>query len=423
MTFKAFSISFLGAILALATPARGAPEPQPAGGARFVGTWGAAQQAPNAMAFFGTNWSMEGFANHSLRQVVRLSTGGSKLRIRLSNVYGTAPLPIAGASIARAGAGAAIQPGTAQRLSFDEAPAVTIAPGRETVSDALDLPVAPLERLTVTLFFAAPSGPATFHLLSSSTSYRASGDHLEDEAPAAFSETSLMWYFLGGVEVSGRPPRARQAVVTFGDSITDGAFSSLDQDHRYPDVLAERLLAAGKPLAVVNTGLSGNRLLTDTTCFGERALARFERDVARRPGARSVVVLLGINDILAASLGNDPGFAECATENPVVTAEQLIEGHRALIRSAHARGLRAIGGTVTPYRSELWTEAGEQVRSAVNTWIRSSGEYDAVADFDRAVADPTDPLRIRPAFDAGDGLHPNDAGLRAMAEAIDLEAL
>jgi lysophospholipase L1-like esterase len=416
-------ISVLGSILALASSAPIAPEAQPACRVKVVGTWAAAQQAPNAVSFFGTNWSMEGFANHSLRQVVRISTGGSKVRIRLSNAYGTRPLPIAGASIARAGAGAAIQPGTSRRLTFDDGPAVTIAPGRETVSDAIDLPVAPLERVAVTLYFDEPSGPATFHLLSSSTSYRASGDHLEDEAPTAFTETSLMWYLLSGVEVTGRSSRVPQAVVTFGDSITDGAFSTLDQDRRYPDVLAERLRAAGKPLAVVNTGLSGNRLLTDTACFGERALARFERDVARRPGARSVVVLLGINDILAASLGDDPGFAECAAENPIVTAEQLIEGHRVLIRSAHARGLRAIGGTLTPYRGDLWTEAGEQIRSAVNTWIRTSGEYDAVADFDSAVADPTDPTRIRPDFDGGDGLHPNDAGLRAMAEAIDLEAL
>jgi lysophospholipase L1-like esterase len=205
--------------------------------------------------------------------------------------------------------------------------------------------------------------------------------------------------------------------VTFGDSITDGAFSTPDANNRYPDELAERLVAAGRRLGVLNAGIGGNRILADSPGLGERATARFARDALDQPGVRTVIVLEGINDI---------GFGATSGEEPP-TAAQLIEGHRTLIRAAHARGVKMIGATVLPFAGTVYpgyyTERGEQVRDAVNDWIRTSGEYDAVVDLDRALADPADPDRLNPAYDGGDGLHPNDAGMRAMAAAIDLSEL
>jgi lysophospholipase L1-like esterase len=191
----------------------------------------------------------------------------------------------------------------------------------------------------------------------------------------------------------------------------------VDADNRYPDELAERLLAAGRPLGVANAGIGGNRILTDAPGFGDRATARFERDVLSRPGIRTAIVLLGINDI---------GVGAGAEGTPA-TAPDLIDGHRTLIRAAHARGVTIIGATILPYAGTIYpgyyTERGEQVRDEVNHWIRTSGEYDAVADLDRALADPADPDRLAPAYDGGDGLHPNDAGMRAMAAAVPLREL
>jgi lysophospholipase L1-like esterase len=365
--------------------------------------------------FFGErNWS-DGFDNQSLRQVVRVSRGGATVRIRVSNVHGTNPLRLTGASIGRAGQGASVRPGSLRRLTFGRSPSTVVPAGRETVSDATPLRVAALERLTVTLYFAGPTGPSTFHLFALATSYRSAGDHRFDLGGGAFGETSQSWYYLSGVDVSGQHPR-RGAVVAFGDSITDGSFSTPDADNRYPDELAERLVAAGRPIGVLNAGIGGNRVLTDAPGLGEKATARFQRDVLDRPGVRTVIVLEGINDI---------GMGEAA--GAPVTAQQLIDGHRVLIRAARARGVRIIGATITPTKGVpypgYYTDRGEAVRDAVNHWIRTSGEYDAVVDFDRALADPADPDRMRPDYDGGDALHPNDAGMRAMAEAVDLHTL
>jgi lysophospholipase L1-like esterase len=257
-----------------------------------------------------------------------------------------------------------------------------------------------------------------FHPFAIATSYRAGGDHLFDRAGDAFGETSQSWYLLSGVDVTGPAPhRDRGTVVAFGDSITDGSLSTPDANNRYPDELAERLVAAGRRLGVVNAGIGGNRVLTDAEGLGERATARFRRDALDQPGVRTVIVLEGVND-LGLGLGD--------TGKPPTSA-QLIEGYRTLIRAAHARGVRIVGATILPFKGTIypgyWTEPGEQVRDEVNAWIRTGGEYDAVADLDRALADPADPDRLRQEFDGGDGLHPNDAGMHAMAEAVDLTKL
>ncbi|MEU3747903.1 MULTISPECIES: SGNH/GDSL hydrolase family protein [Streptomyces] len=386
-------------------------------GPSWRAAWAASPQSPTAP--FTANWSQQGFENHTVRQVVRVTTGGTRARIELTNRYGSTPLRITGATVARTAEGGAVRPGSVRPLRFDGRASVTIPAGGTLLSDAANLPVEAFGSLTVTLYLAEKTGPATFHHFSSATSYRADGDHRGDLTGTAFRETSASWYFLSGVEVTGgRDTGRRNGVVTFGDSITDGVGSKLDANGRYPDELAERLAESGRPRAVVNHGIAGNQVVNDTTWAGERALKRFRQDVLTEPGVRTVIVLEGINDI-GGSTATFP-----APPTPDVSAAQLIAGHRTLIREAHAKGLKVVGATLTPIKGSFYdTPANEAKREAVNDWIRTSGAYDAVVDFDRAVADPTDPDRILPAYDSGDGLHPNDAGYEAMAEAVDLNEL
>ncbi|MCP3803916.1 SGNH/GDSL hydrolase family protein [Allokutzneria sp. A3M-2-11 16] len=380
----------------------------------WLGTWSAAMQRPTTG--FAPNWSEKGFADHTVRQVVRTSVGGALARVRLSNHFGAKPLRVAGATIARTAEGAAVRPGSVRPLTFRLSKMVEIPPGGQLLSDPVPLSVAPLERLTVTLYLAEPTGPATTHLFATTTSYRASGDHVGDVGAAAFTEKATSWFYLAGVEVTG-PPLRRDAVVAFGDSITEGAMSTVDGFNTYPDELAERL---GNARAVLNTGIGGNRVLNDSACLGERAGKRFQRDVLDQPRVRTVIVMEGINDI---GMSEIPGEA-CVTPNPKVTAAELIAGHHDLVKRAHAKGIRVIGATITPFKGAgYFTERGEAVRDEVNTWIRTSGVYDAVLDLDRVMADPADPDALRPAYDSGDRLHPSDAGYRAMAAAVDLSTL
>ncbi|MET9509976.1 SGNH/GDSL hydrolase family protein [Streptomyces flavidovirens] len=401
---------FTGSAVAVAAEQRG--------GTAWQGGWAASPQAPTAP--FGPNWSEQGFANHTVRQVVRVSTGGTKARIELSNRYGSTPLRITGATVARTDKGAAVRAGSVRQLSFGKGRSVTIPAGGKVLSDGVPFKVKALESVTVTLYLAGPTGPATFHHFSSATSYRADGDHRSDREGMAFKETSDSWYYLSGVEVSGGERSGRRdGVVAFGDSITDGVGSSPNTDNRYPDELAERFAATGKPRSVLNHGIGGNQVTNDTVWAGEKAVARFKKDVLSEPGIGTVIVLEGINDIGGSGWQGIPGGP-----TPEVSAKQLIEGHRTLIRQAHAKGIKAVGATLTPVKgSAYYTEANEAKRDAVNQWIRTSGEYDEVVDLDRALADPADLDRMLPAYDSGDALHPNDAGFRVMAEALDLDTL
>lgn len=406
---KALRVAAAALLAVLITAAPAAAHP----GRHWTATWSTANIAAAPDPFGGTNWA-GGFENQSLRQPVRISRGGSEVRIRVSNVFGTGPLRLTGASIGRAAQGASVERESLRPVLFDGRRSTVVPAGRQLSSDAVSLRVAPLERLTVTLYFAERTGPATFHPFALATAYRAAGNHLRDGSADAYTETSQSWYYLSGVDVSGRHPHT---VVAFGDSITDGSFSTPDTDNRYPDELAERLVAARSGKAVVNAGIGGNRVLTDSPGFGDRAIARFGRDALDQPGVRTVIVLEGTNDL---GLGVGP-------DSRAVTSEELIAGHRKLIRAAHARGVKMIGATILPFAGVTypgyWTEENEKVRDAVNHWIRTSGEYDEVADFERALADPADGDRLNPAYDGGDGLHPNDAGMRAMAEVIDLDEL
>ncbi|NYE10380.1 SGNH/GDSL hydrolase family protein [Actinomadura citrea] len=382
-------------------------------------SWGAAMQRPIAGGEDeGPNWSVEGFGDHSLRQVVRLSAGGAKVRIRLSNRYGTRPLPVAAAAVARSAGGAQAWPGTTAALTFGGARSVTVAPGAEIVGDPVPLTTAPLEKLAVTLRFTGATGPATFHRFTTQPAYRASGDHLSDEGGGAYTSSTDALYYLAGVEVTGG--NGAGTVVAFGDSLIDGVGAAPGADARLPDALAERLAAGRDPLGVVNAGIGGNRLRHDSACGGEKATARFARDVLDRPGVRAVIVHLGANDI------RDTPGDPCLRPGGPATAAQVIAAQRQLIRAARARGLKVVGTTILPMKGALfpvWTPQVEKNRDAVNHWIRTSGSYDAVLDADRIMADPADPDRPRLSYVYQDGLHPNDAGYQAMARGVDLRAL
>jgi lysophospholipase L1-like esterase len=383
-------------------------------GRGWSGVWASAQHKPWHNEWDGPNWSLDGFADQSVRQVIRVTVGGARVRIRLSNRHGSAPLRVTGATLAKTADGAAVRPGTVRQLTFGRSHSATIPAGRDVTSDAAPLATAALEKLTITLYFAQPTGPATFHEAGMTTTYRASGDHRFDAGAGAFTgQTSHSWYYLAGVDVIGGP--ANGAVVAFGDSLTDGYGSTPGADNRYPDELAELFAAAGTPRGVLNAGIGGNMLLTDSLCgSGDRGLARFARDVLSQPGVRTVVVLQGTNDIGLGGL--DFG---CGTP-PVATTPHLIDGHRALIQAAHAHGLKIIGATLPPLKgADVYdSKPHEAVRNALNHWIRYGGEYDAVVDLDRVLADPADPAALRAAYDSGDHLHPNDAGMKSIAAAI-----
>lgn len=381
----------------------------PAGAEGWTGAWATAVQRPSADVWYPT-WAEKGFHDHSVRQIVRVTADGPRLRIRLSNAYGRTPLRLTGATIGKAAEGAAVHPGTIRPLSFGRS---TIPAGGQLASHPVKLAVKAGDRMAVTLYFREPTGPATYHNLAVATSYRAAGDHTSDPGAAAFQEKNISWFYLAGVDVQG----GKGAVAAFGDSITDGYGATQDADNRYPDALAHRLLGK-RP--VLNLGIGGNRLLNDSVCLGEKGTARFERDVLGQPHVKTVIVLEGINDILMGGQNPTP----CTEPAVKVSADDLIAGYRTLIRASHARGVRIIGGTLLPTKGyEYHSEAGESVRDEVNHWIRTSGEFDAVVDFERVVADPGDPDRLRPTYDSGDHLHPNPAGYRAMANAIDPDTL
>ncbi|MFE1027133.1 GDSL-type esterase/lipase family protein [Streptomyces sp. NPDC058818] len=375
---------------------------------------------PSGAPWFET-WAEQGFRDQSLRQVVRVNTGGTEVRIRVSNAYGTTPLHLTGASVGRTASGAAVRPGTMRTLRFAGSPSTTIPAQGRAVSDPVALPTEPREQLTITLYFKAATGPATYHQVSMTTTYRAEGDHHRDLDAIAYTDKVEpafgSWYFLEGVETSGGRPLPH-AVVAFGDSITDGFGATIDGDDRYPDVLAERLIAAGRPRPVLNAGIGSNKLLTDSALGGDAGISRFVRDVLDQPRVGTVIVLMGTNDI---QLSDDP-TGESGRATPPVTARRLIDGHRALIRAARARRVGVVGATLTPYRrSAGWSARGEAIRAQVNEWIRTGGEYDTVVDFAHALdADGTG--RIQDGLHMGDYIHPSPAGYRAMAEAIDLAA-
>jgi lysophospholipase L1-like esterase len=416
-----FGVLAVGAALSLlaASPAanasRGAAHQHGHGSAKWVATWGASPQEAVSGAL-----SASGFDNQTIRNIIFTSVGGSAVRLELTNTFGTKPLRIGRVTVGVAGAGAAVVPGTMHAVRFGGKSSISIPAGAEVLSNPVRMHVAALQDLAVSVYVPHPTGPATNHSDAQQVNWVSSaGDHAGQLSGAAYPTQSQSWYFLDDVIV--RPSRATGTVVAFGDSITDGYHSTVGANARWPNDLARRLDAVhGKTLSVVDEGISGNRVLNSDECCGVNALARFKRDVLSQPGVRDVIVLEGINDIGFSDLPSSP----LTNPNTNVSARQIIAGYKQLIAFAHARGLRIFGATLTPFKgASYYTAAGEKKREAVNHWIRTSGAFNGVIDFDKVVRDPSNPLVINPAYDSGDHLHPNDAGYQAMASAIRLAIL
>ena len=402
----------------------------------WMGTWATAPEAavPGQVASFRTQ---------TLRLIVHVSVGGKKVRVRISNTFGDKPLVIGTAHVAYRAAGADIDPASDRTLRFGGNRSTTIPAHRMAVSDPVDLDVPALSDLAISLFFPEASEATTSHLLAKQTSYLSpeTGDRTAAvKFPVA--KTISSWPFLTGVDVARLSRGA--AIVAFGSSLTDGDGSTTDRNRRWPDVLAERLQNEGsgrKQLGVLNEGIIGNRLLSDSDsprqaggppplgavfaqlgrALGESGLARFDRDVLSQAGVKYVILGLGVNDILF------PVSFIPATET--VSAESLISGNRQLIARGHKNGIRVIGTTIPPFEHAIFSSpfydrfyspGNERVRQEINAWIRTSGEFDGVIDFDQAVRDPEHPTQILPAYDSGDHLHVNDQGNVAQGKAISL---
>ncbi len=388
----------------------GAPPAARADG--WIASWGASDAFP-----VGQDINYQ-----TLRQIVRLSAGGSEVRVRFSNETGHYPLVIGAAHIAKPASGApvgAIDAATDHALTFGGLGGITIPPGAAALSDPVDMDVAPLSRLAISLFVPRWTGPSVVHPDGVATTDISGDGDFTAAAAIPSPKTSTSQFFIDEVDVeaAGRPA----VVVTLGDSITDGYRSEVDANHRWPDRLAERLAArpnAG-PVGVVNAGISGNRILNDhpEDLFGPSALARLDRDVLAVPGLRWVVLMEGINDIGHSTSADLP--------EQDVSADEIIAGMKQIIARVHERGAKIYGATLTPYEGTTfhgyYQPAGEAKREAVNAWIRRGGYFDAVIDFDAAVRDPDHPTRIRRDYDVGDHLHPNDAGYRAMGDSVDLK--
>lgn len=350
----------------------------------------------------------------TVRMVARVTVGGTAVRVALSNSFGHAPVRVAAARIAPHDGGAAIRVGSIRTLTFGGREEVVLPTGAQLHSDPVPFEVAAGTDLVVSLHVPDQDVTPTAHELGLRPAWLAPGDQCDArDLRDATGFRSYLW--LTGIDVLA--PTGAAAVVVLGDSLADGAGTTPGADLPWPSVLARRLAARPDllPRAVVNAGIAGNRVLREADGFGASALARFDRDVLARPGVRWVVVAEGDNDICF-------GFMPGMPESERVTAQDVIAGHRMLIGRAHLHGLRAIGCTLTPFGGTfVFSQESERIRQDVNRWIRGSGEFDAVADTDAAVRDPSDPTRLRPAFDSGDHIHPNDAGSRALAEAFDLD--
>jgi lysophospholipase L1-like esterase len=372
----------------------------------WVSSWGASPSDP-----------ADPLNGQTIREHVRLSLGGDKIRIRLSNRFGTGDLVVGAVHVALHGTGAGTLPGTDRTITFSDQPSFTIPVGAQVVSDEISLSVKALDEIAVSIFLPGPTGPLTIHQLGVSTTYISPAGDFTATGVMPVSTTSLSRYLLSEVEVL-RPNAV--AVVTLGDSITDGFNSTVDANRRWPDFLAERLRSQQsatpgmKPVAVVDEGISGNRLLHNIA--GPNAQERFDRDVIAQSHVRWVTVLEGINDL------GFPGSVE--PDAPRVTFKQVVGAYKQVIARAHAAGLKIYGCTLTPFEGTTFpgyfAPDKESVRRDINSWIRNSGQFDAVIDFDLAIRDPSHPTRMLPAYDSGDHLHPNDLGYLTMANAVPL---
>jgi len=407
--FALFALTALlvpGALIPL--PARAAAPAPSAAPASWVGTWAAS-------AFGGDPWhTIPTLVDSTLREIVHTSIAGKALRIRFSNEFGTEPLRIDAATVALAvsSSDSAIQPDTLHTLAFGGQPSIVIPPGAAVVSDPVDLATAAFANLAISFYLPLQQvSNVSVHSSAQQDNYIVAGNHVSDPSLASPVVTQS-WFFVSGVDVEPTVPHAA-AVVAFGDSITDGAYATENRNHRWPDYLAARLHnnPATADLSVLDEGIGGNCVLIH--CVGPNALARFDRDVLANPGVRYVIVLESINDIGALHDPNQPNYK--------LTAQDLEQGLSQLVARAHEHGIKVFGATLTPYKgADYFTEKGEQIREAVNEWIRTGNAFDGVIDFDKATRDPANPLVYSKSDDSGDHLHPGDAGYSAMADSIDL---
>jgi lysophospholipase L1-like esterase len=399
----------LSALLALTALAAHAQEP------KWIGSWGASPLPPSPGA--GPFPATPSFSDQTVRQIVRLSVGGSRVRLRLTNEYGAKALTIGAARVALTDGGANLKAGSEKVVTFDGRPSVTIPAGAPLVSDPIDINVPDLASLSVSLYLKGETGPCTCHATGMQDAYVARGDHTQGAFAA--EQTIPMRAYLSGVEVLA--PNA-QAIVVLGDSISDGVGSTAGANRRWPDLFAERLNArkSGTRFGVVNQGISGNQVLSDGA--GQSALARLDRDVLSVPGAAYVIVFEGVND-LGLGYGKLEGPIASIMPPPAIkpTRDAMVAGYRQIIARVHAKGLKIYGATIAPYEgAAYYSSEGNAVRQAINEWMRTSKEFDGVLDFDAAFRDPAKPTQMKDAFQAGDHLHGSDAGYRAVADSIDL---
>jgi lysophospholipase L1-like esterase len=377
---------------------------------QWVGTWTAAATGspPNAPIFH----------DETLRMIVHTSVAGKEVRIRLSNVFGRQPLVVGGAHLAIHATGSGIIQKSDRALTFSGQSSISVPPGAPVLSDPVQLEIPARTDLAVSVFLPGETRAATAHWNARQSSYAAHGN-LVGAPTLPGASVMTFWPFLTGVDVAGYASLG--AVAALGDSITDGDRSTQDGNARWPDILASRLLAT-RSIAVLNSGIAGNRILHDGTgqagpTFGPSALARFDSDVLAQSGVKYVIVLEGINDIGQPGAGGAPRSEE-------VTSVEIIAGLRQLIERARERGLRVFGGTLLPFEGAAfpgyYSPEREATRQKVNEWIRRSGAFEAIIDFDQTLRDPSRPTRLRVRYDSGDHVHPNDAGYRAMGDVVDL---
>lgn len=388
--------------LAAAGCVASAPAGRPAA-ERWVATWATAPQLtePRNMP------PAPGLAGNTLRQALRVSIGGSRLRVHWSNEYGQSPMVIRAARLAHYRGGGAIDSASDRELTFNGQPAVTIPAGQVAVSDPLGFPLKPMADVALTVWFGDVPGDLTGHPGSRTTSYIRPGNTVWEPSMAAGVGTEH-WYAVAGIDVVA--PEAA-AVAILGNSITDGRGSTTNGNDRWPDMLSRRLRGdvASRQVAVLNLGMGGNCVLR--ACLGPAGLGRYQRDILEQAGVRWVIVLEGVNDI-----GGAKGTA--ASDS---VAQGLIAAYQRMVEQAHGRGLRIYGATILPFGGNGYSSPEhEAARTTVNQWIRTGGVFDAVIDFDAALRDPADPARLRPDLDTGDHLHPNALGYRLMGEAIPL---
>ncbi|GGV04835.1 SGNH hydrolase [Streptomyces filipinensis] len=388
--------ALLTAVACQSPAARAAAPPPSAERASGVVTWASSADRMGA-----------GTAGQGYRLIVHTSVGGTGLRVRVTNAFGDRPLTLDSAYAGLRGRGAALRPGSNRRLTFGGARTVTVPAGAVAWSDPLPGSWPAGRDLAVSLHTPDAAGPATGHWMAMQTSYTGPGDHTGEEGATNWGATTGSWWYLDAVSV--RPSRADTgAVAALGDSITDGWASTGDRNHRWPDYLARRLNTAHASVqGVADEGVSGNQVLADGA--GPSALNRLDRDVLSLPGVRTVFLFEGVNDVKA---------------HTGVTAQDLIAGYRRIAHRVHAAGKCVVAATIGPFEGwPEWDPAADAVRREVNRYIRTGGDFDAVTDFDRVLRSPRDPARLLPSLDGGDHLHPDDKGMQALADAVDLRSL